>query len=464
MITAPLRTIMRSTGSLARITRIDRRHLSATRSILQDVKTPSEKITVVPFMLDPTSAQQKMKENALLSTITIPNAIYAFALRWFGESVTPFLHEFGLGGNGLKHERTKAVYWPIWRFTLLADIDIPGTTKSPSLIMFNSTGLSGNSFSPVSLLDFTQPELPDDLLPWDAEQDLKQLESVGVDVDAVPFSVDPLKVMQGLKRKVGRHVRLGDMKVDLERDVNEILFAAYPIYFPLYVSEWSFKLNDDSKERRISIVMNADDADPRECRCVKPMIPGLGEKTRNFGYWMEMPHIIPDPDSPHPEPKGDIHRTVAQSYVDWLNPATRRNTLVGEQDPRSGSLVAPTSPLEQLDVEESEIAWNDPRVQSWSGEERKENTNWMMAQAARVMMEGQLQKMQRAEKKADNKPVTTLRIDMQKRDDGSRGMPSFSKVTMEEAIAAARKSVEEAKRDVESQKPQWLKARETKEK
>jgi hypothetical protein len=35
---------------------------------------------------------------------------------------------------------------------------------------------------------------------------------------------------------------------------------------------------------------------------------------------------------------------------------------------------------------------------------------------------------------------------------------------MEEAIAAARKSVEEAKRDVESQKPQWLKARETKEK
>ena len=74
------------------------------------------------------------------------------------------------------------------------------------------------------------------------------------------------------------------------------------------------------------------------------------------------------------------------------------------------------------------------------------------------------QKMQRAEKKADNKPVTTLRIDMQKREDGSRGMPSFSKVTMEEAIAAARKSVEEAKRDVESQKPQWLKARGTKEK
>lgn len=74
MITAPLRTAMRSTGSLARIKRIDRRHLSATRSILQDVKTPSEKITVVPFMLDPTSAQQKMKENALLSTVSQPGA------------------------------------------------------------------------------------------------------------------------------------------------------------------------------------------------------------------------------------------------------------------------------------------------------------------------------------------------------------------------------------------------------
>ena len=106
---------------------------------------------------------------------------------------------------------------------------------------------------------------------------------------------------------------------------------------------------------------------------------------------MEMPHIVPDPDSPHAEPRGDIHRTVAQAYVNWLNPAARRNTLVGEQDPRSGSLIAPTSPLEQLDVDESEIAWNDSRIQSWSGEEKKENTNWMLAQAARVMMEGQLQ-------------------------------------------------------------------------
>ena len=104
-----------------------------------------------------------------------------------------------------------------------------------------------------------------------------------------------------------------------------------------------------------------------------------------------MPHIVLDPDSPQAEPRGDIHRTVAQAYVNWLNPAARRNTLVGEQDPRSGSLIAPTSPLEQLDVDESEIAWNDSRIQSWSGEEKKENTNWMPAQAARVMMEGQLQ-------------------------------------------------------------------------
>lgn len=92
MITAPLRTAMRSTGSLARINRIDRRHLSATRSILQDVKTPSEKITVVPFMLDPTSAQQKMKENALLSTVSQPGTqhsarliVVAYCLRRFAD-------------------------------------------------------------------------------------------------------------------------------------------------------------------------------------------------------------------------------------------------------------------------------------------------------------------------------------------------------------------------------------------
>jgi hypothetical protein len=70
MISASLRTAVRSNGFVTRIDRIDRRCLSATRSILQDAKTPSEKITVVPFMLDPTTAQQKMKENALLSTVS----------------------------------------------------------------------------------------------------------------------------------------------------------------------------------------------------------------------------------------------------------------------------------------------------------------------------------------------------------------------------------------------------------
>ena len=105
---------------------------------------------------------------------------------------------------------------------------------------------------------------------------------------------------------------------------------------------------------------------------------------------MEMPHIVPDTDSPNQEPQGDIHRIVAQAYVNWLNPATRRTTLVGEQDPRSGSLIPPESPLMELEVEEDEIAWSDPRIQSWTGEEKKENAKWMMAQAARVMMEGQM--------------------------------------------------------------------------
>jgi hypothetical protein len=67
--------------------------------------------------------------------------------------------------------------------------------------------------------------------------------------------------------------------------------------------------------------------------------------------------------------------------------------------------------------------------------------------------------MERAARKADGGgPVTTLRIDMSKRKDGKSGMPSLSKVTLEDAIAAAKDSVAEAKRDVEQQKPEWLKA------
>ena len=75
-----------------------------------------------------------------------------------------------------------------------------------------------------------------------------------------------------------------------------------------------------------------------------------------------------------------------------------------------------------------------------------------------------LQKMERAARKAEGGPVTTLRIDINKNEDGSKGMPSLSRVTLDEAIAAAKKSVEEAKRDVEKEKPQWLKESEEKEK
>jgi hypothetical protein len=91
--------------------------------------------------------------------------------------------------------------------------------------MFNSTGLAGNPFSPISLLDFTEPDLQDELLTWDPSQDLKQLESEGMEIQSVPFAVDPIKALEHVKRQVGRHVRLGDLKVDMNRDVKEIMVS-----------------------------------------------------------------------------------------------------------------------------------------------------------------------------------------------------------------------------------------------
>lgn len=36
-------------------------------------------------------------------------------------------------------------------------------------------------------------------------------------------------------------------------------FAAYPIYVPLYISEWSFRLTEKSKPRKITVIMTADE-------------------------------------------------------------------------------------------------------------------------------------------------------------------------------------------------------------
>jgi hypothetical protein len=96
----------------------------------------------------------------------------------------------------------------------------------PALFMFNNTSLPGNSFSPISLLDFTQPDLPEAMPVWDPTSDLKQLEGFdNMDISAVPFSVDPLKALDLVKRRLGRHVRLGGDRIDMERDVRENLVS-----------------------------------------------------------------------------------------------------------------------------------------------------------------------------------------------------------------------------------------------
>jgi len=117
---------------------------------------------------------------------------------------------------------------------------------------------SGNAFTPLSLLDFSQGDLPDDLPAWEPSVALAQLGG-SIPISSIPYTVSPLKTLDLIKRRLSRTVRLVGEQIDMERDVKELLTVAHPVYFPLYVSEWTFKLTDDSKARRITVVMNADD-------------------------------------------------------------------------------------------------------------------------------------------------------------------------------------------------------------
>lgn len=83
-------------------------------------------------------------------------------------------------------------------------------------------------------------------------------------------------------------------------------------------------------------------------------------------------------------------RDIAKAYIDWLNPPAYDSDLTEGQDPRESSNKPPRSPLQGIDVEEDEIAWEDARIQYWSGKERVESQEWMHVTELMTKMESQL--------------------------------------------------------------------------
>ncbi|WVR00360.1 hypothetical protein IAU59_007503 [Kwoniella sp. CBS 9459] len=351
---------------------------------LSSQTSPSSKICSVPFKVRPEDAAQRMLINGLLASASLPNMLLAGALRLFGSSVLPFANELGVGSN-VKMKDMKAVLYPIWRVDSVFEgkVKLQGSNNSrvePSIWVSTREGyVPGNPFAPLSYLSFAIPPLPDDLPSYNLAEDLTQLGD-GYDVVPVPFTVSPLGLEKKIRRTIGSGTRWEGVIID-EKRFEEIMLAAYPIMFPIYIAEFEHDLGDEGK-RSFNVIMDAHDEDPANCRVSWPPPPQLIESGRfdknyfvNPAPFLPMANLLLYPSvAPH-QVIGPNTVKFVEAYREWMSPAPEKDDIHS---------IPPSPMVSVQDLEgkeghegEGEIDWDDVRIQNWSGKERMENGDWI---------------------------------------------------------------------------------------
>lgn len=251
--------------------------------------------------------------------------------------------------------------------------------------------LPGNAYSPLSLLPFATQTLPEDTPTYDPSQALSQL-GAGNSIVPIDFTVSPLEALEEVKRRLGRIVFWEGLKIDLERDVEIKRLAAYPIYFPVYISEYTFTPEERGKSRSITIVMDAHEADADSCRLAVPRPFNPRQATINSSqdaapnpsetYWVNVPAFLNNiaihtdslflPTAANgANPQVSLASSLAESYAQWLNPPARPPTSAEvEEDPRLAHYTPSPSPLARID--QVPIDWSDPRIMAWNGSDREQ--------------------------------------------------------------------------------------------
>ncbi|WVW86024.1 hypothetical protein I302_108062 [Kwoniella bestiolae CBS 10118] len=413
--------------------------------------SPSPKISSVPFKIRPEDAAQRMYINGLLASAALPNMILAGLLRLFGPSITPLANEFGLGSN-LKMKDMKAVLYPIWRVDSILQgiVKLEGTNQRFEPKMWISTRegyVPGNPFAPLSYLSFAVPPLPDDLPQYNLAEDLTQLGD-GFDVVPVPFTVSPLGLAKKLRKTIGTRQKWENVTID-ESKWEEIMLAAYPIMFPIYIAEFEHDLGDDGV-RSFNVIMDAHDDNPQNCRVSWPPPPQLVESGRfDKNYFVNPAPFLPICNlllypsvAPH-NVIGPNTSKLVESYREWMSPPPN------EDDKQ----MIPPSPMVgvQNDEEPNGPDWDDVRIQSWSGEERVQNGDWLeqalKTQKGIETLETMSYFSSRAPHPEDLKGLVINTA-------GSR--PTFERKSLSDMENQLRDDVERMKKELEEMKPDWL--------
>lgn len=192
-----------------------------------------------------------------------------------------------------------------------------------------------------------------------------------------------------------------------------------------------------------------------------------------------MPRRVDDETSSGGVPTINSPRDIAKAYIDWLNPPAYDSDLTEGKDPRESSNKPPRSPLQSIDVEEDDIAWDNARIQYWSGKERVESLEWMHVTELMTKMESQLkvccivmlnekgsltagiqflQNIKVLEEKHGNKVGFTgvVRLNKSSSDPSTKDKPFIESLGPKDAMKIIEADVKKVTAEWEEKRPGWM--------
>ncbi|TNY19898.1 hypothetical protein DMC30DRAFT_447514 [Rhodotorula diobovata] len=258
--TSPLvrrRLISHSAPSLARSTRERRPVQQPQRDTTPEPSFPpgsaGGKIQTIPFQLAPDAAL-RVSETAAASAFGVQNVFRLlasrFLRRWFGFSLD----------NEIRRIAFTPLLVPVWKVDLsLKGKALVGDIEMQLNISALDSSLPGFRLPPLSDLTVAPP-LASPPVPFSTSTHLTQFDQP---VTLLPFTRHPLNLVHKLKsfpRKFSppSENEEGDEEPGASLDpkaFDETLFAAYPMYLPLYLGEFAHEgaaRGEDGEEKRVT--------------------------------------------------------------------------------------------------------------------------------------------------------------------------------------------------------------------
>ncbi|TKA56289.1 hypothetical protein B0A53_01581, partial [Rhodotorula sp. CCFEE 5036] len=205
---------------------------------------PDRKIQTVPFALSPDKGRE-ISEMAATTLFGLPHVLRLAAHRilssWFGYTA--------LEPTAIRQIAFSPVLLPVWMVdvvvkgkALLSDVQVDldvSSTASP---------IPGFHLPPLSQLNVNPPLNNSDLVPFSPTEHLTQH---GECVTLIPFTRHPLNLLKKLSSMPRRIARDEDDVSFDPKQFKESLFAAYPLYVPLYLGEYAL-VEDGGQEKRVT--------------------------------------------------------------------------------------------------------------------------------------------------------------------------------------------------------------------